>query len=198
MSILEPPFLEEALRSAELKINRILGAKTKISIHIMLDDRLAEIIEFMDSQMFREELRYTRTEILERGEQKGFILFLCTVEEKPICLLYGYADPEVANGFYLDTLATLIGGKGIGSTLLATMLIYCFEAGFNILSLYTEEKDEKNRPLRKFYEAVGLEYILTNNFGDLMQIQLDPKHLASIYNKYVWGQESLNQQPMNG
>ncbi|MBN1682763.1 GNAT family N-acetyltransferase [Candidatus Bathyarchaeota archaeon] len=199
----EPPFLEEAIRVAESKLSIILGTPCKISLQINLDDNLFKIVEQVDSLMFREELRYTKEEIELRVNTNGFILFMAKIQDKTLSLLFGYNDNSIPGGFYLDTLASVIEGKGIGSTLVALLLIYCYETGYSYISLNTEEFDEKKRPLRKFYESIGFQYIYTNqNEGDLMRIQLSPERIIPIYKKFVstipnQSHQTPSNQPIN-
>ncbi len=195
---MEPPFFEEALRAAEAKIARVAGADAKISVEIALYEKLMDILELMDTHMFREELRYSRAEFKEKGDMSNFALLLCEVEKRPASFLFGYSDPKVEGGFYLDTLATLIEGKGIGSTLIALLMVYAWETGYNTLSLNTEENDEKGRPLRRFYEALGFRYLGTDpKEGDLMRIILSPEHVNAVFKKYILGQRST-MPPVNG
>lgn len=195
MSSEEPPFLEEAHRTAEAKLSRVLGSPCKISIHLHLDDKLFRIIKEVELEMFREELRYTKEELEDRVNLKGFIFFIATVDDKPISLLFGYNDPAIQNGFYLDTLASVLEGKGVGSTLVALLMIYCYEAGYNLLSLNTEELDEKKRPLRKFYESIGFQFLYTDpNDGDLLRVQITPDKVTPIYKKFIAAAPSQSQQ----
>lgn len=186
MSSEEPPFLEEAHRIAEAKLTRVLGLPCKISFYLTLNEKLFRIIKEVELEMFREELRYSKEELESRVNLKGFILFIATAGDKPVSLLFGYNDPTIQNGFYLDTLASVIEGKGLGSTLVALLLIYCYEAGYSIISKNTEEIDEKKRPLRKFYESIGFKYLYTDpNNGDLLRIQIAPDIITPIYKKFI-------------
>jgi GNAT superfamily N-acetyltransferase len=180
------PFLEHALRTAEAKISSSLGKRCRIEIVIDMDEALMEMVQSIDRQKFRPELQYSQDELYERGIKKGFILFLVRCEEEPVATFFGYADPVDGKGFFLDSVATLLEGKGVSSILVLLALIYCYEAGYGYVQLYTEEEDEKGRRLRQFYEHLGFNVTLGDPLNGLcMKHDLSPNILNSLYYKYL-------------
>jgi len=66
--------------------------------------------------------------------------------------------------------------------LILLLLIYCYHLNYQIITLYTEEQDEKGRPLREFYERLGFIYIDTDReTGVFMKHKLDVDDLLKLY-----------------
>ena len=145
---------EDVIRSAEEKLTASLGASCHIRLRNSLSIGAIQAIQRIESTAFRPELRYTTDELIERGLRKDFFLLLVHTRDRPVAFMYGYRDP-VDLSFYLDTVATSIEGRGVGSTLIGLTLLHCLEAGFEDVTLRTEERDEKGRTLRRFYEKLG-------------------------------------------
>lgn len=180
------PFFEDALRAAEKRLSSALGAQCKVRIALSMDDELFETVMEIDSEKFRPELQYSLEELRERDHKGGFVLFLVVCGGRPVAFLSGYDDPVDRSRFYLDTVATIIEGKGIGTILVTLALIYCFETGYGKVKLYTEEMDEKGRQLRKFYENLSFRYVSDDPRNGLgMSHDLDPHVLKATYNKYL-------------
>jgi GNAT superfamily N-acetyltransferase len=179
------PTLATALETTQKKLTEILGEHCTVKAHATLNDNLLKIIINIDNQKFREELRYEHEDILEHGRLKGFMLIIAECEDQPIGMTYGY-DELQSKGYFLDTLASMIEGKGIGRILATLLLIHCQNKGYKHVTLYTEERDEKGRQLRRFYEKMGFTYIGTEEGkGDIMQIQLTDEKVSNLYAKYV-------------
>jgi GNAT superfamily N-acetyltransferase len=138
----------------------------------------------VDAQKFREELRYRHEEVLEHSYIPGFLLLLVECGGQPIGIVYGYNEPE--NGFFLDTLASMVERKGIGHTLATLILVHAVNNGHSHVTLYTEEQDEKGRQLRKFYEKMGFVYLGTEpRKGDVMRLQITPEKTRELYARYI-------------
>ena len=180
------PFLNYALRTAETKISSSFGKRCRIEIVIDMDEALMEVVQSIDHQKFRPELQYSTDELHERGTKKGFVLFLVRLGGEPVAALFGYTDPADGQGFFLDSVATLLEGKGVSSILVLLALIYCYEAGYGYVQLYTEEQDEKGMRLRQFYEHLGFHVTLGDPLNGLcMKHDLSPNTLNSLYYKYL-------------
>jgi len=57
------------------------------------------------------------------------MLFLAVCGGHPVAFLFGYDGPSDGATFFLDTVATLVEGKGVGSTFVSLALLYCYEVG---------------------------------------------------------------------
>ena len=180
----KPPTLAEAMQVIQRRLEETLGHGCTIEIHRDLTSDLLKTILFVDSQKFREELQYEQEEVLTHGSLTGFILLLAHCNDRPIGLAYGYNDAE--KGFFLDTLASIVESKGIGSVLATLILVHALETGRSHVTLYTEERDEKGRQLRRYYERIGFKYLGTEEGkGDVMRMQLDPDKVAALYRKHI-------------
>jgi len=147
--------LKSVQKLAEEKLKESFGRPLYIKIKNHIDEAALSAIRNIESSAFREELRYTKEEILDRSLNDGFVLILVYDLNKPIAFLFGYSEPSNPSTFYLDTVATLIEGRGLGSCLINLILIHCYESGYAFITLRTEEEDEKGRRLRLFYEKFG-------------------------------------------
>ncbi len=188
----EPPFFEEAIRQVEEKLGNLFGAQCKIGVHVFLDDRLAEEVQRIDRSMFRDELRYSVDELQKKGEMNGFVLIVVRFGIEPVAFFFGYEDPNFKGSYYGDTLASVVEGKGIGSSLFSLVHIYCYENGYTHFSCHTEEMDEKGRRLRDWYLGAGMQYLGTHpKEGDLMRVKLTPQHASWMHRRFILGDKQL-------
>jgi hypothetical protein len=185
----EPPFFEEATRQVEEKLGRLLGDSVKISVHLSLDRKLIDDVLRIDAAKFREELRYTVWDLIKRGEREGFSLIHVKAGKEPVAFFFGYEDPALAGAYYGDDMASLNEGKGVGSSLFALVHIYCYENGYTHFSCHTEEVDESGRRLRDWYKAMGMYLVETTEDGDLLRVELTPKHVTWMYHRYILGEK---------
>jgi len=180
------PSFEEALKSTEARLTKSLGQSCRLQIKRRLDDDLIKEIRRIESETFRQELRYEVEELLSRHREKEFLLFLVLCADQPIAFLHGYKDPSEESAFFLDTVATLREGRGVGSILVALTLLYSFERGYESVTLRTEEQDEKGRRLVHFYENLGFETFQCDpSEGVAMRRRLDPLSLQTILEKLL-------------
>ena len=183
------PTLATAMETTQRILSETLGGHCVVKAHRTLNDTLLKVIIDIDNQKFREELRYEHEDVLEHGRLKGFILILAERNDQPIGMTYGYDEPQPI-GYFLDTLASMTEGKGIGRILVTLLLINCQNKGYKHVTLYTEERDEKGRQLRRFYEKMGFTYLGTEEGkGDIMQIQLNDEKVYDLYAKYIANKE---------
>jgi GNAT superfamily N-acetyltransferase len=180
------PFLEDAMRAAEGRLREILGRESRISIHAHMSGELTQAVERIDHEKFRADLQYTMEDLLERIGNGGFVLFILTCDGEPTAFLYGYTDEGNIFRFFLDSVATLIEGKGIGSMLVTLALVYCHDVGYRSVELYTEEVDERGRHLVKFYEDLGFDVADRDpDKGVIMRSDLDESKLRYACLRYI-------------
>jgi GNAT superfamily N-acetyltransferase len=176
--------LAEAVAATKAKLDEILCTNCTIQIHHRLNDSLIQTILKVDAQKFREELRYKHEEVLEHSYIPGFMLILVECGDQPLGIVYGYDEPE--NGFFLDTLASMLERQGIGHILATLIIVHAQNTGYHHVTLYTEERDEQGRQLRKFYEKMGFVYLGTEpRKGDVMRLQVTPEWTRELYRKYI-------------
>jgi len=172
---------EDALKSAEIKLTKVLSKCCRILVKRRLDEDSIKEIQTIENKTFRHELRYTVEELISRGQEEDFLLLLVLYENHPIAFLHGYNDPSEESAFFLDTVATVLEGRGIGSLLVTLTLLYGFEKGYKSVTLRTEEEDEKGRKLKRFYENLGFEVFPCNpSEGIAMRRKLNLQDIQAV------------------
>ena len=171
------PEYEELRRMAEDKLGKALNGECSIRLVKGYDEEILKIIKKIDHTKFREELQYDQKEIRERMEKPGFMCFMIYHNGEPIAFEYGYDDGEKA--YYSDSQATLIEGKGVGTTQFALEILYLYHNSYNIVRLSTEEQDEQGRALRSFWEKMG--FRVTKEYDGTIDMELDLTHEAAQY-----------------
>jgi hypothetical protein len=185
----EPPFFEDAVKQVEARLGALFGETVKVSVHLSLDRKLIDDILKIDSKKFREELRYNVWDLIKRRDREGFALLLVHAGKEPVAFFFGYEDPELAGAYYGDDMASLNEGKGVGSSLFTLVHIYCYENAYTHFSCHTEEVDESGRKLREWYKAMGMYLVGTTEDGDLLRVELTPKHVTWMYHRYILGEK---------
>ncbi|MFX0065680.1 MAG: GNAT family N-acetyltransferase [Candidatus Hermodarchaeota archaeon] len=123
----------------------------------------------IESKSFRENLCYTRNEILDRWMKENSLIFFLVKTQDPIAVLLGYnLSVESLNFFYLDTLAVIPEGKGIGSTIIRTLIKWASALSYAGIKLDTERDSERGKHLLVFYEKLGFKFIEEDNTGDII------------------------------
>jgi GNAT superfamily N-acetyltransferase len=179
------PSFDDAVESAQRKLSLALEGPCEISLHDGLDEGLIAEIEAIDSERFREELRYDRDELASRGRMEGFMCLLVRLEGAPIAYDFGY-DDEDEGAFFSDSSATLIERKGIGSTLTALEAVYCYGSGYGAVKMTTEEEDEAGRLLRSFWERLGFRTVSSDPAeGTEMRLELTSRAVRELSDKYI-------------
>jgi hypothetical protein len=177
------PEYEELRKMAEDKLGKALNGKCSIRLVKGYNEEILKIIMRIDHTKFREELQYDTTEIRERMEKPGFMCFLIYLDGEPIAFEYGYDDGKFT--YFSDSQATLIEGKGVGTTQFALEILYLYHKGYTIVRLSTEEQDELGRTLRNFWEKMGF-VVINNKKGNLdMELKLTPEAAQYQYQKYI-------------
>jgi len=171
-------------RMAEEKLSNRLGGESRIRLVKGYDEETLAIIRDIDHRKFREELQYSGDEIEERMRSPGFLCVLIYLDGRPIAFEYGY---DIDEGVYFsDSQATLIEGKGVGTTQFALELLYLYQQGYRKVQLTTEELDEQGRALRNFWERMGFEKISENEDGNVeMEMELNPETAQYQYTRYI-------------
>ena len=131
------------------------GIEHKVSLSHRLSDKVVSDIMEIEQKAFRPELRYSQEELSRRMKEMNFLVLMVHVSGQPVGFAMGYKDPQEASSFYMDTLATVIEKKRIGSTLFHLTSIFCFKHGFHHVTVRTEEQDDRERSPKKFYEKLG-------------------------------------------
>lgn len=189
------PTLAEAITATKKKLDQTLSINCNINVHHALNETLTETILKVDAYKFRKELQYRREEILEHANNPGFILITAECDSQPLGIVYGYDEPD--GGFFLDTLASMVEGKGIGHTLATLIILHAHNHSYNHVTLYTEEQDEMGRQLRRFYQKMGFTYLGTEEEkGDIMLLQLTPEKTTELHTRYITNPTQQPQIPV--
>ncbi len=182
--MLATPSFANATEATQEKLRQTITPDCTIHIHKTLNDTLVDAILKVDAYKFRQELRYRREEVVEHSNNPGFILITAESGGQPLGIVYGYDEAE--GGFFLDTLASMVEGRGIGHTLATLFIIHAENTDHRHVTLYTEEQDEQGRQLRRFYQKMGFAYLGTYpEKGDVMKLQLSPETAAELYSRYI-------------
>jgi hypothetical protein len=177
------PDYEVLRRMAEEKLGKALNGVCSIKRVHGYDEDILDIIRVIDHRKFREELQYNGDEIEERMRKNGFQCFLVYLDDEPIAFEYGY---DVSEGVYFsDSQATLIEGKGVGTTQFALEILYLYQKGYTCVRLSTEEKDEMGRALRCFWEHMGFVKLREDGGNVDMELRLSPEAALRQYRKYI-------------
>ncbi len=177
----------DATAAAQTKLRQTIDPACTVKVHKSLNEDLIETILRVDAYKFRQELRYRREEVIEHSGNPGFILITAETNGQPLGIVYGYDEPD--GGFFLDTLASMVEGKGIGHTLATLIIIHAKNIAHSHVTLYTEEEDEQERKLRQFYLKMGFVYLGTEvEKGDVMVLQLNNSVSERLYNRYIAGE----------
>ena len=176
----------DALKRGEERLTEKLGYPTSIIVRTILDDSNITKITEIDHSSFRAELWGTKVNLVEKSRRNNFLILIVQLQGEPIAFLYGYDDELEPNCFFLDEVATRIEGKSVGKVLILLLLVYCYHLNYQIITLYTEEQDEKGRRLREFYEHLGFTYTGTDTgMGISMRHNLDLPRLNKLYHRLM-------------
>ena len=180
------PFLEDILRAAEKRLSSILSNDCRVDIHFQMEGELVQAVQRIDHEKFRPELQYSLEELRRRGVKEGFVLFMITCRSEATAFLYGYADKKKISTFFLDSVATLVEERGIGSILVTIALMYCHYVGYKCVELFTDNIDEEERGLVNFYEDLGFQVARNDSDkGVIMHCDLEPLKIRYLCEKYI-------------
>ena len=180
----EIPEYEILEKKAEEKLGKALNGDARVKLVKGYDEETLRIIREIDHEKFREELQYNRDEIEERMRKSGFLCVLIYLDSAPIAFEYGY---DLEDGVYFsDSQATLIEGKGVGTTQFALEILYLYHRGYRCVRLTTEELDEQGRELRSFWEKMGFVKLGEDKDGNVdMELKLTPEAAEYQYRRYI-------------
>ncbi|UCH58005.1 MAG: hypothetical protein JSV18_03655, partial [Candidatus Bathyarchaeota archaeon] len=173
------PSFNDSVKEAENRLSRVLNGHCDVSVYHELDEELMAVLEAIDHEKFRQELWYSRDELDSRSRRKGFLCLIASLEGKAVAFDYGYDDEE-DDAFYSDNTATLIEGKGVGTTLFVLEIIHSHEHGYKHTKLSTEEVDDKGRPLQRIWGRLGFETVSADpSKGVEMRLTHTPQAIRS-------------------
>jgi GNAT superfamily N-acetyltransferase len=180
------PLFEDALRGAEDRLSHALGEQCSIRVSVDITEEMSGTILSIEHGSFREELTYSLEELSVRSHMLGLMSLMVLCAGRPVAFLFGYSEAGDGTKFFLDTVATSVEGRGVGSILVMLALIHSREQGYESVKLYTERRDDRGRRLVDFYERLGFEEVSESpEEGVEMLHRLDPPALASIYDKFI-------------
>jgi hypothetical protein len=136
-------------------LERQFGKDFRITMETKLDSLKISAIQRLDTKTFRKELRYSVEEFIERTKQPDFYCLLIYNQDLLVAFLFGYKDESFDSAFYLDTIASILQRKGIGTLLLQCALVICYLMGFEYMTLRTELTDEKGKHPFEFFKKNG-------------------------------------------
>ncbi len=136
-------------------LERQFGKEFRITIETKLDPLKISAIQLIDTKNFRKELRYSVEEFIERTKQPDFYCLLIYNQDLLVAFLFGYKDESLEDAFYLDTIASILQRKGIGTLLLLCALVICYLMGFRYMTLRTELIDERGQHPFEFFKKNG-------------------------------------------
>ena len=158
----------------ESNLSKLLHRRVRLIFPSKWDKTYHNWYETLELEGFREELRYTPEEILERIEKPDLLLFFVVTEQRPLAVLLSYTmEGEWEKTLYVDTIAVREQGKGIGRAIMNAIIEWGRLKNYRAVVLDTEEQNEKGLPLRKFYERLGFVLDDSDERGNLtMRLRL--------------------------
>jgi GNAT superfamily N-acetyltransferase len=152
----------------EANLSELLRRKVKLIFPSKWNKTYHNWYETLEREAFREELRYSPEEILERIDKPDLLVFFVVSEQRPLAVLLSYTmEEEWAKTLYVDTIAVREQGKGIGRAIMNAIIEWGRLKNYRAIVLDTEEQNEKGLPLRKFYEGLGFVLDDSDDHGNL-------------------------------
>jgi GNAT superfamily N-acetyltransferase len=140
------------------ELNELLQVKIELIFPDIWNIDYYNWFQDIEKYAFREELRYSFKEVEERLNNAETLFFFILVNNEPEILMLGFLLPNKTKKiFFLDTVAVKHQNKGIGTIILKNLIKWLKKEGYNEIQLDTEEIDEKDILLKKFYEKFGFE-----------------------------------------
>lgn len=126
----------------------------------------------IESQAFREELRYSQVEFEEVFNHANTVLIFVLSQDQPQAVMLGHDCDEQEKCFYLNVIAVLPRGRGIGTFLITWLILTLSKLKYRWLCVDTEEKNEEGQLLKSYYENLGFETIRVDPDGNI-SLKLD-------------------------
>ena len=181
----EAPSLDEAIKRAAVKLSGSLGGACRIAVYHDMSRDLLRVVEEIEDERFRSELRYSERELTSRSKKRGFACFIVYLDERPVAFVFGFDDPE-EGAYFSDSAATLIERRGVGSILTALEALYCLESGYRSEKMITEELDEAGRRLREYWKRFGFQVTRVDpSIGVEMRLELLPDVVKGLFDRYI-------------
>jgi GNAT superfamily N-acetyltransferase len=150
------------------KISNDLKNRFSSDIKVVIPDKLTEEVKNwyheIDNVAFRDELHYSDEEIQDRWNKSNSQFIFLLDNSGPIAVHIGYDLEPNSDTYYIDTLATKVEGKGIGSVFANYIKEYAKNEDYTELQLDTEVVNERGLVLKHFYEKNGFKQI--NGYPD--------------------------------
>lgn len=176
------PF-KDAIGEAEKILSKSLEGAVSITFHDSMTEELVDAVYRIDNQLFREELWYSRDELLEMFSRNGFFCFLVYLDGLVVAYDFGFDESEKV--FFSDSTATLIERKGIGTLLVVLELVYLYEKGYKKVRFKTEELDQAGRPLREIWEKRGYKMVSSDDKGITMELVISEDVVEERINRFL-------------
>jgi len=155
-------------RQLLLKLSKIFEGALEIIFPEEWNEQYFSWFHTIEKEDFRLELQYSFQEIAKILENPDLVFWFVTREGEPQILLLGYSIPqEPVKSFYLDTLAVLPRGKGIGHTVMDFLIRWARTKQYQTIILDTEFSDEKGIPLQQFYAKHGFKIFSRSKTGNI-------------------------------
>jgi len=140
------------------ELNKLLNVKIKIIFPQLWNANYYSWFQDIEKGAFREELRYSFNEVERRLHNPETLFFFILINNEPEILILGFLLPDKTKKiFFLDTIAVKHQHKGVGTIILKSLIKWLKKEEYNEIQLDTEEIDEKDVLLKKFYEKFGFE-----------------------------------------
>lgn len=141
-------------------IINILNNNAQIVFPDNWDEKSYSWFQEVEDNAFREELRYSFSEVNDRLRNLNVLFFFIMVDQRPEALFLGYSPQGADNQtYYIDTIAVKHQGQGIGRFIFKSVIEWAKRENLKTIMLDTEEIDEKNFLLQKFYESFGFRVV---------------------------------------
>lgn len=138
------------------ELGKKMHSKITLIFPSKFSDTLFEYFKEIEKEAFRKELRYNYNEIKERLGREDILFLFIFSDSNLEGLVLGYStEVNSKNLFFLDTLAVKTRGKGLGKIIMNHLIEWLQSKGYEGISIFTEDVNEKNIQLREFYEKLG-------------------------------------------
>ncbi|MFW9964656.1 MAG: GNAT family N-acetyltransferase [Candidatus Sifarchaeia archaeon] len=145
-----------------------LGDDLHIIIPESWSDQNERWFKDIETQSFRESLRYNTEELQTRLEEENVLFLFVILKDRPEGVILGYpVERKEGNTFYLDTFAIRTRGKGIGRIVLSSIIQWAKLNRYDTIELDTEAENEVGIPLQRFYETFGFKVLHIEDDGNI-------------------------------
>lgn len=140
------------------ELNKLLHVKIELIFPHVWNADYYNWFQDIEKGAFREDLRYSFNEVERRLNNPKTLFFFILINNEPEILMLGFLLPNKTKKiFFLDTIAIKHQHKGVGTIVLKSIIKWLKKEEYDEIQLNTEEIDEKDILLKKFYEKFGFE-----------------------------------------